>query len=56
MGKDNGNPDNPEEIIPAEYLKTIVNFLENNKYGIISLVINNGKIVGCDILEKKRDF
>lgn len=53
--KNNDNPD-AEGIIPAEYLKTIVNFLNNEKYGIISLFFQKGKIVGCDILEKKRDF
>ena len=55
IDKNNDNPD-PECIIPAKYLKTIVNFLNNEKYSIISLVIQKGKIVGCDILEKKRDF
>lgn len=44
------------ESIPKEYLKTIISFIKNNKFGTISLIIQKGKIVGCDILEKKRDF
>jgi len=44
------------ESIPKEYSKIIISFIKNNKFGTISLIIQKGKIVGCDILERKRDF
>lgn len=43
------------KVIPEKYLQELLNFIEGKKYGIISFVIQNGKVVGCDILEKKRD-
>lgn len=41
--------------IPKSYLDIIDIFLKDNKFGTISLIIQNGKIVGYDVLEKKRE-
>lgn len=43
-----------ENLIPIKYLEIIADFINSNKFGTISLVIQSGKIVGCDILEKDR--
>ncbi len=40
--------------IPEKYMRDLIEFLEEKKYGTFNLIIQDGKIVGCDILEKKR--
>lgn len=55
MNNNNHNEDTEKLLISKPYLETINNFLRDNKYGIISLIIQKGKIVGCDVTEKKRE-
>jgi len=40
--------------IPEKYLKELIVFINSKKFGTFSFIIQNGEIVGCDILEKKR--
>ncbi|MDT3699368.1 MAG: DUF2292 domain-containing protein [Thermincola sp.] len=40
--------------IPTKYLNDLLAFLVEKRYGSYSLIIQNGEVVGCDILEKKR--
>lgn len=42
------------QIIPENYLSELIDFIKGKKYGTFSLIIQNGTVVGCDILEKKR--
>jgi hypothetical protein len=42
------------QTIVNRFLIDIVDFIKNKKFGSVTFVIQNGEVVGCDILEKKR--
>jgi|GEM_PF-2160378 len=44
------------QVIPKEYLDLIKKFSDEEKYGTVSLVFQKGKLVGCDIIEKRRSI
>ena len=48
------NYKNIEKYIPKKYINKVIEFIHNKRYGTISLIIQDGKVVGCDILEKDR--
>lgn len=43
-----------DTMIPKKYLKMLEALMLGKKFGTFSLIIQDGKIVGCDILEKNR--
>ena len=42
------------KLIPKDFQKALVEFLKARKYGTVSFIIQNGEIVGCDIIKKER--
>lgn len=42
------------KAIPEKYLRELINFLKQKRYGTLSFIIQDGKIIGCDILNKDR--
>lgn len=40
--------------IPIKYQQELIDFIKQKKFGIFSFIIQEGKIVGCDITSKDR--